>query len=112
MDAAEDFSSLLHTVTDDPALAVRTDRRQRMDRALEAIEGVMLPADDYFERLVIFVFTNFTSSHTKSLSRVTAFAAVSAFISRVKIVRRSRSRHVPRFHHFHQALESRDRPRK
>src|SRR6266700_4425027 len=108
MDAAEDFSSLLHTVTDDPALAVRTDRRQRMDRALEAIEGVMLAGNNHLKGLVIFIFTNFTSSHTKSPSRVAAFAAVSAFISRVKIVRRSGSRHVPRFHHFRQVLESRD----
>ena len=41
MDAAEDFASLLHAVTDDPALAVRANRRQRVDRALEAIEGVV-----------------------------------------------------------------------
>ena len=79
MDAAEDFASLLHAVTDDPALAVRANRRQRVDRALEAIEGVVLASDNHLKGLVIFIFTNFACSHTKSLSRTAAFAAVSAF---------------------------------
>ncbi len=65
MDAAEDFSSLLHAVTDDPALAVRANRRQRVDRALEAIEGVMLSGNDHFKGLVIFIFANFACSHTQ-----------------------------------------------
>jgi hypothetical protein len=78
MDAAEDFSSLLHAVTDDPAVAMRADRCQRVDRALEAIEGVMLPGNNHFKRLVIVVFTNFALSHTNSSSRTAAFAAVSA----------------------------------
>ena len=112
MDAAEDFAPLLHTVTDDPALAVGANGGQRVDCALEAIEGVVLASDNHLKGLVIFIFTNFACSHTKSLSRTAAFAAVSASISPVKIVQRSRSRHVPRFHHFHQVPESRDRPRK
>ena len=78
MDAAEDFSSLLHAVTDDPALAMRTNRCQRVDRALKAIEGVVFAANDHLKGLVIFIFTNFACSHTKSLSCVAAFAAVSA----------------------------------
>ncbi len=64
MNAAIDLSVGFHTVTDDSAFAVRADRRQRVDRALEAIEGVMLPANDYFKRLVIFIFANFACSHT------------------------------------------------
>ena len=64
MDAAEDFSSLLHAVTDDPAVAVRADRCQRVDRALEAIERVTLAGYDHFKRLVIFIFANFACSHT------------------------------------------------
>src|SRR5437667_11259847 len=83
-----------------------------VDRALEAIEGVVLAGNNYLKGFVIFIFTNFTCSNTKSLSRAAAFAAVAASISPVKIVQRSRSRHVPRFHHFHQVPESRDRPRK
>jgi hypothetical protein len=50
---------------DDPAVAMRTDRCQRVDRALGAIEGVMLPANDDFKRLVIFVLTNFACSHSQ-----------------------------------------------
>jgi len=52
-------------MSDDPAVAMRANRRQRVDRALEAIEGVVLSANDYFERLVIFVLANFTCSHTQ-----------------------------------------------
>jgi len=77
MDAAEDFTSLLHAMSDDPAVAVRANRRERMDRALKAIEGVVCAGNDYLERLVIFVSTNFACSHTKCLSRAVAFAAVS-----------------------------------
>jgi hypothetical protein len=64
MDATEDFASLLHAVPNDTASAVRTNRRQRVDRALEAIERVVFSGDDYVKRLVIFIFANFTFSHT------------------------------------------------
>jgi hypothetical protein len=64
MDATENLSIGFHTVTDHPAVAVRANRRERVDCALEAIEGVMLAGDDYFKRLVIFIFANFASSHT------------------------------------------------
>ena len=64
MDAAEDFASLLHAVPNDPAVAVRANRRERMDRALETVEGVMLPGHNHFERLVILIFANFACSHT------------------------------------------------
>ena len=64
MDAAEDFASLLHAVPDYPAMAVGTNRCQGMDRALEAIESVVFASNDYFKRLVIFIFTNFAYSHT------------------------------------------------
>ena len=64
MDATKDLSVGFHTVTDDSALAVRTNRCQRVDRALETIERVMLAGYDHFKRLVIFVFANFACSHT------------------------------------------------
>ena len=64
MDAAENLSVRFDAVSDDPAVAMRTNWRQRVDRTLEAVESVMLAANDYFERLVIFVFANFTCSHT------------------------------------------------
>ena len=79
MHAAEDFPALLNAVTNNPAVTMRADRCQRVDRALEAIEGVVLASDNHLKGLVIFIFTNFACSHTKSLSRTAAFAAVSAF---------------------------------
>src|SRR5438132_1590315 len=62
--AAVDFTVLLDSVSDHAAVAMRTHRRQRVDRALEAVEGVVLPLDHHFERFVIFVFANFACSHT------------------------------------------------
>jgi hypothetical protein len=64
MDATEDLSVGFHTVTNHPALAVRANRCERVDCALEAIEGVMLTGNDYFKRFVIFIFANFACSHT------------------------------------------------
>jgi hypothetical protein len=52
-------------MTDDPAVAVRADRRQGVDRAFEAIECVMLSGYDHFKRLVIFILANFAFSHTQ-----------------------------------------------
>jgi len=40
-----------------------------MDRALEAIERVMLPGNNHLERFVIFILANFACSHTTSLSQ-------------------------------------------
>jgi hypothetical protein len=65
MNAAEDLSVSFHTVPDNPAVAVRTDRRQRMDRAFEAIERVMLASYDDFKRLIVFILANFACSHTQ-----------------------------------------------
>ena len=82
MDATEDLSIGLHAVADHAALAVRANRSERVDRAFEAIEGVMLTSNDYFKRFVIFVFANFACSHTQIVSRAVAFAAVFAFVFR------------------------------
>ena len=65
VDAAEDFSVSFNAVPHDPAVAMRANRCQRVDGALEAVEGVALPANDHFKRLVIFVFANLTCSHTQ-----------------------------------------------
>jgi hypothetical protein len=64
MDTAKDLSISFHAVANYSAVAVRTDRRQRMDRAFEAIEDVMLAGNDHLERLVVFIFANLASSHT------------------------------------------------
>ena len=45
MDATEDLVPLLDAMANDPTLAVGTNRCERVDRALEAIEGVPLSGD-------------------------------------------------------------------
>jgi hypothetical protein len=64
MNAAEDLSISFHTMPHDPAVAVWADRRQRVDRAFEAIECVMLSGYDHFECFVIFILANFACGHT------------------------------------------------
>ena len=64
MDTTEDLSVRFDAVPDDTAVAVGANRRQRVDCALEAIEGVTLSAHDDFKRLVVFVFANFACRHT------------------------------------------------
>jgi hypothetical protein len=63
MDAAEDLSVGFHPVANNTAMAVRANRRQRVDRALEAVKSVTLAGEDYFKRLVIFILANFACSH-------------------------------------------------
>jgi hypothetical protein len=65
MNAAEDLSVSFNAVPDNSAVAVRANRRQRMDRALEAVERVVRPVNDHFKRLVVFIFANFACSHTE-----------------------------------------------
>ena len=64
MNAAIDLSIGFHTMPHDPAIAVRAHRRQRVDRALETIEYVVLSGYDHFERFVILILANFAYSHT------------------------------------------------
>jgi hypothetical protein len=64
MNAAEDLSIGFHAMPHDPAVAVWADWRQRVDRAFEAIERVMLSGYDHFKRFVIFIFANLACSHT------------------------------------------------
>jgi hypothetical protein len=67
MNAAEDLSFLFDAMSDNAALAMRAPWGKRMDRAFEAVEDMALPADDYFECFVIFVFANFALSHNNKL---------------------------------------------
>ena len=82
MNAAIDLPVGFHTVTDDSAFAVRADRRQRVDRALEAIECVMFAGYYHFKRLVIFVFTNFACSHTQLFRASAALRRCSFILSK------------------------------
>ena len=52
-------------MADDTAIAVRANRRQRVNCALEAIERVTLSAHDDFKRLVIIVLADFAFRHTQ-----------------------------------------------
>ena len=56
IDTTEDLAVRFDTMADDTAIAMRANRRQRVDCALEAVEDVMLSARDYFKRLVIIGF--------------------------------------------------------
>jgi hypothetical protein len=64
VDAAEDLSVSFNAMTNDPAIAMRANRRQRVDGALETVESVTLPGHDHFKRLVVFVLANFACTHT------------------------------------------------
>ena len=64
MDTTENLSVRFDAVAHDTAIAVGTNRRQGVDRTLEAIEGVALSAHDNLKRLVIVVLANFACRHT------------------------------------------------
>ena len=76
MDTTEDFSVRFDAVSEDTAVAVGANRRQRVDCALEAVEGVTLSANDYFKRLVIIVLADFACRHTQFGSRERRSVAV------------------------------------
>jgi hypothetical protein len=65
MDTTEDLAICFDSVADDTAIAVRTNRRQGVDCALEAVEGVTLATEDDFKGLVIIVLANFACRHTQ-----------------------------------------------
>ena len=52
-------------MADDTAIAVRTNGREGVDRALEAIKDVALSGHDDFKGLVIIVLAHFAFSHTQ-----------------------------------------------
>ena len=57
VNAAEDLSVCFDTVTDDSAIAVRANRRQRVDCAFEAIEGVTLSTHNDFKTPLSYSFS-------------------------------------------------------
>lgn len=63
VDAAENLSVGFNTVSHNPAVALRANRRQRVDRALEAVEDVRFPLERDLECLVIFISAMFAFSH-------------------------------------------------
>jgi hypothetical protein len=62
--AAEEHAMLiLRSMPKNPAAAVVARRRQRVNRTLEAVEGVGRAAQRYLKGLVVVVTTNFTGFH-------------------------------------------------
>jgi hypothetical protein len=63
---AVDYSGVFNAVADYAAVAMRADRRQSSDGALEAIEYVLFTVEQNFEALVIRISACFTCSHYKT----------------------------------------------
>ena len=64
MGAAEAASIAgFHAVADDAAAAMLAARRQGVNCAFEAVEGVLSTGHHDLETLVIFISTDFTLSH-------------------------------------------------
>ena len=89
MNAAEDLPIGFYAMPYNPTVAVLADRRQRVDRAFEAIECVTLSGHYHFERLVIFIFANFACSHTKLFRASAALRRCPTLFQRVEITRES-----------------------
>lgn len=66
---AEDLTVRLHTVTDDPATAVGTTWRERLDRTLEAVERTPHVFSNDIERLVVIVAANLADRHEQRPTR-------------------------------------------
>ena len=62
--AAEKATANLHAMTNHSAPAMLTDWRNRLNRALEAIECVPCTGSDQFESLIVLVATNLAFRHT------------------------------------------------
>ena len=63
MRAAEKAAANLHAVANHSAVAMFTNRRNRLNRTLEAIECVSRPGCYQLESLVVLVTTNFAFGH-------------------------------------------------
>jgi len=61
--AAKEGAVLLEAVPDDADAAVLAGRRQRVDRAFEAVEGVGGAVHGHLKRLVVVVSAGFASGH-------------------------------------------------
>src|SRR5919198_5000041 len=68
--AAEDPTVRLDAVADHAAATVGAERRERLNRTLEAVERVPLASAHDFERLVVVVTANLADRHLSLLSRL------------------------------------------
>jgi hypothetical protein len=69
VDTTENLSISFHAMPNDSAAAVRANRRETLDRALEAVENMTFSANDNFKGLVIIVSADFACGHTHSFAR-------------------------------------------
>jgi hypothetical protein len=69
MTTAEEFAASLRAVPDDFAPAMIALGRQSMDGALETIKVMGDAVHDYFDRFVVLVSANLTTSHNAPLNR-------------------------------------------
>jgi hypothetical protein len=70
MGAAEKTIANLHSMPDYSALAVLTNRCNRLDRTFEAVEGVPRAGCYQLKTLVILIATDFARCHTKHPPRI------------------------------------------
>ncbi len=63
MDAAKDATLRLHAVADNAAATMIARRRQGMNGAFKAIEGVRLAVHHHLKTLVILIAANVAYSH-------------------------------------------------
>jgi hypothetical protein len=61
--ATVDVLAVFYTVPDDPALTMRTERGQGVNRALKGVKDVVYARHRDGERLVRVVSANFTTRH-------------------------------------------------
>jgi hypothetical protein len=54
-------------MANDAARAVSAGWRDRLNRALETVEGVSFPIDMDFKTLIVVISTDFTGSHQRLL---------------------------------------------
>jgi hypothetical protein len=66
MSATEDFAVVLHTMTDDSAATLRAGRRERLNRAFEAVECPPLATHHNLKGFVVVVAADFALSHVVS----------------------------------------------
>ena len=63
VDATENLSIRFNAVSDDPAMAMRANWRERVNRAFEAVERVRHTVHDHLKRLVVVVSAGFAFGH-------------------------------------------------
>jgi hypothetical protein len=76
MGAAEELAANLDSVANYSALAMFTNGRNRLNRALKAVKCVPRPGSNQFEGLVIFIAANFAFCHLPPHSRANRAALV------------------------------------